>query len=241
MKGKLLILVLIGISLASCAQGEFSPGPKGPLGPQGDVGPQGDLGPKGPVGPSSSDLSSSSDAIVIKDTGELVQRDYPLQGFSKVDVSGFFTAEIHQGEEFQVSVEAEETLMPYLDVDVRGETIRVGLKSGYVFNFENASQRVEITLPTLTHVRISNHSTLLLEGFETTDTIWIDVADFGELQGSIMAGVIKIEVTDHGLLTLSGSASQVTGEILNHSSADLTGLEAAEFDIDADSFSTLTQ
>jgi hypothetical protein len=178
---------------------------------------------------------------VIEDTGKLVQSEYSLRGFSVVEVSGFFTAEIHQGESYRVVVEAEEALMPYLDIVVRGETLHVGLKSGYIFNFENASQRVEVTLPALTRVSISNHSTLILEDFETEETFRIGVADFGELQGAITAGVIKIEVANHGELTLSGSASQVIGEVTEFSDADLTGLKAAELDIDTDTHSTLSQ
>jgi hypothetical protein len=235
MKGKLLILVLVGLSLSSCAQGGFSPGPKGPIGPQGDLGPQ------GPIGPSSDDISSSGDAIVIEDTGELVQSEYSLRGFSVVEVGGFFTAEIHQGESYRVVVEAEEALMPYLDVVVRGETLHVGLKSGYIFNIENASQRIEVTLPALSRVSISNHSMLILEDFETEETLRVRVADFGELQGTITAGGVEIEVTNHSELTLSGSASQMTGEVTEFSEADLTGLRAEELDIDTDTHSSLTQ
>ena len=241
MESKLLILILAVVSLTNCAQEEFSPGPKGPIGPQGDVGPQGDLGPQGSLGPSSIDVSSSSDAIVIEDTGELVQRDYSLDGFSQVEVSDFFTAEVRQGESHRVVVEAEEELLPYLDVDVRGEALQVGLKSGYIFNFENASQRVEVTLPALTRVSISNHGTLILEDFETGETLRVGVVDFGALQGSITAGVVEVEVVDHSDLALSGSASQVIGEVLNHSSADLTDLDVAEVDVAVDRFSTLDQ
>jgi hypothetical protein len=245
MKTKILIILWINLvavsGLFGCSTTTFNPGPKGPIGPQGPLGPQGDVGPKGPLGPSANDLSSSGDAITIKDTGEVILQEYSLGGFSQVEVSGFFTAEVHQGESFHILVEAEEALMPYIDVFVQGETLQVSLKPGYIFNFEVASQRVEVILPSLTRVQVSNHSTLILEDFETKDTLLVRATDFGTLRGSITAGAVEVEVTNHGKLVLTGSASQVTGEVKNQGSADLAGLQAAELDIDLDTFSTLHQ
>ena len=138
-------------------------------------------------------------------------------------------------------IEAEKELMPYLDVDVLGEALQVGLKSGYIFNFENASQRLEVTLPALSRVDVSNHGALILENFETQEALRVCAVDFGVLRGSIKAGTVEVEVVDHSDLALSGSASRVIGEVLNHSSADLTDLDVAEVDVAVDRFSTVDQ
>lgn len=171
----------------------------------------------------------------------MVVQDYDLSGFDKVEVSDFFMVEVHQGEIFNVMVEAEDALTPYLDVVVRGKTLQIGLKSGYTYNFENASQRVEVTLPILTHAVVGNFSELRLDVFQTEDDLRLEVTDFSLLQGSVEVGNLEVEVSNHSSLNLTGSASQVMGEVTNHSSADLTGLKAAELDIDTDTHSTLSQ
>jgi hypothetical protein len=192
-------------------------------------------GPEGELGP------SSENAIHIESTDVLVKIEYPLSGFSEIEVSDFFDVEIRQGETYRVIVEAEETITPYHDIVVRGKTLHIGLNPNFTYNIESTRQQVEVILPALTGVHVNNHGTLILEDFETEETLQVAVADFGTLRGSIMAGNVNIEVTNHSELILSGSASQVIGEVTGFSSADLTGLEAAELDIDTDSHSSLDQ
>lgn len=251
MKSTVKWVVVIGLLAASlllvgCGgkpdAGHVGPvGPQGNLGPQGDVGPQGSVGPQGTLGPSSDVGPSSENAIVIKDTGEPVQSEYALGGFSQVAVSDFFEAEIRQGDTYRVTVEAEVALMPYIEVFVQGKTLQIGLKPDYIYNIENASQRVEVTLPTLTQVMVGNHSELLLDRFETEDDLRLEATDFSLLQGSVKAGNLKVEVSNHSELDLTGSASQVMGEVTSFSDADLTGFKAAEVNIDTDAHSSLAQ
>ena len=245
MKRCLWILMVIGLSMAGCAKGGFSPGPQGPVGPQGDIGPQGtlgprgDVGPKGNLGPSSRDLKKRT--ILIEDIGELVESKFPFSGFSKIEVNDFFTVEDRQGKTYRVTVEAEEAHTPYLDIFVRAKKLHIGLKSNHTYHFENASQRVEVTLPALTQAVVSNFSELRLVGMDIEDSMRLEVTDHSLLQGSVEAGNLIVEISDHSSLNLSGSASQVTGKVVNHGSADLSGLKAFKVDVDTDRFSTLSE
>ena len=123
-------------------------------------GPQRELGP------------SSENAIYIESTDVLVKMEYPLSGFSEIEVSDLFEVEIRQGEAYSVMVEAEETIAPYHDISVRGKTLHIGLNSNYTYNIESTRQRVVVTLPALTGVRVSDFSTVTLEGcVESIDEI----------------------------------------------------------------------
>jgi len=225
MKTKILLIMLIAVTVLSglvgCSTINFSPGPDGPIDPQGELGP------------------SSEIAIDIESTDVLVEIEYPLSGFTEIAVSDLFEVEIRQGEAYHVLVEAEETITPYHDITVRGKTLHIGLNSNYTYNIEGTRQRVEVTLPALTGVRVSDFSTVILEDFEAEEGLQVDVADFSTLSGSIIAGVVGVEVTNHSELTLRGSASQVRGEVTDFSDADLKDLDAPEVKIDTDSHSTL--
>jgi hypothetical protein len=225
MKTKTLLIMLIAVTVVSglfgCSKINFSPGPDRPIGPQGELGP------------------SSENAIHIESSDVIVKTEYQLSGFSEIEVGDFFDVEIRQGETYRVIVEADETITSYHDIVVRGKTLHIGLNPNYTYNIESARQRVEVTLPALTHIRISNHSTSTLEGFEAEEDMRVDVADFSTLSGSITAGVVEVEVTNHSDLTLRGSASQVVGEVTDFSSADLARLDTAEVELEVDGKSML--
>ena len=231
----MLIAVIVVSGLFGCSTTEFSPGPKGSLGPQKSLRPQGDISPQGNVG------SSSDNAINIESTDGLVKVEYPLSGFTEIAVSDLFDVEIRQGKTYRVFVEAEETIAPYHDITVQGKTLQIGLDPNYSYNIESTRQRVEVTLPALIGVRVSDLSTLVLEDFGVEGTLQLGMADFGTLQGSITAGNVNVEVINHSELILRGSASQVMGEVMNFSSADLTNLEVAELNINTDSHSSVDQ
>ncbi|NIM94134.1 MAG: hypothetical protein GTO18_10540 [Anaerolineales bacterium] len=181
------------------------------------------------------------EVVEIPATGDIVAENYDLVGFNEVEIVGFFEAEVTQGEDFKVLVEAERALIPYLEIRVRGSRLFVGLKSDVQFNFEDASQRVELTLPALVFARIGNHSDLHLTSFEATEMLRLEVVDFSTLGGSVEAKKIQVEVSDHSSLTLAGSASQVMGDVSDFSSADLNRLDVAEVELEVDGKSTFKQ
>jgi hypothetical protein len=181
------------------------------------------------------------ETVDIPAVGDTVVERYDLSGFDEVEVAGFFEAQITQGEDYQVVVEAERRLLPYLEVELSGKRLQVGLKSGVLYNFDAASQRVEITLPTLTRARIDNHSDLDLMGIAVDAPLRLEASDFSTLSGAIEAGEVQVEISNHSTLMLKGYALQVAGEVEDHSTADLTGLEAAGVSVETDRHSAVRE
>ena len=170
-----------------------------------------------------------------------METEYALGGFSEIAVSDFFRVQVRQGESYRVEVSAVEALMPYLDVRVEGRTLQIGLKSEYTYNLEDASHRVQVTLPTLTRATVTGFAELRLDALKTEDALRLEVTEFGSLEGSIEVGNLQVEVSNHGELALTGSASQVAGQVTGHSDADLSGLETASLSVDTDAYSTLAR
>jgi hypothetical protein len=182
---------------------------------------------------------SQSKEIEIPAVGDIVVERYDLVGFDQIEIAGFFEIEVAQGEDFRVLVEAERALIPYLDVRVRDNRLFVGLKPDVTFDFEDASQRVTVTLPALTRAYISNHSVLELKDLTVEGSLRLEAADFSTLRGVVEAGQIQIEVSNHSSLTLGGSASSVTGQAMDFSSVELTHLQVTQIDVEVDEKSTL--
>jgi hypothetical protein len=179
--------------------------------------------------------------VDIGDIGDTVVQNYDLSGFDEVDISDFFVAEIRRGESYRVMIEAEGALTPYLDVVVRGKTLQIGLKSGYIYNFESASHSAEVTLPKLARVEVGNHSSVVLESFESSEELEVKVSNFSSMTGEIEASRVHVDVSDHSTLRLSGDAHDVTGEASDFSSVNLWYLKYSNVDVDTDQNSTLKE
>lgn len=179
--------------------------------------------------------------VDIADIGDMVVHDYDLSGFVEVEISDFFEVEIRRGENYRVMIEAENALTPYLDVVVRGKTLQIGLKSGYSYNIENASQSAKLTLPELARVEVANHSSVVIESFESSKELELKVSNFSSVAGDIEANSVRVDVSNHSTLSLSGAADKVTGEASNFSTVNLSDLDADLVDVNIETNSTLKQ
>ena len=179
--------------------------------------------------------------VDIANLGDMVVQDFNLSGFDEVEVSDFFAVEIRRGDNFQVMVEVEDALMSYLDVVVRGKTLQIGLKSGYSYNFENASHSAEVTLPELVRVEVGNHSNVVLESFESSEDLELNISNHSSVTGEIEASSVRVDVSNHSTLRLSGAAHEVTGEATDFSTVNLWYLKYSIVDVDTDQKSTLKE
>jgi hypothetical protein len=186
-------------------------------------------------------LTDPGSVVEIAGVGDIVAKEYDVSGYDELEVAGFFETEVRRGEEYRLVIEAERALVPYLEVHVHGDRLTIGLKANVRFNFVDATQLVEVTLPALTHIIITNHSSMRLDGFKSEEDLEIEVNDFSSLHGSVVASNLTVKVSNHSVLNLSGSASLVVGEVIDFSSADLTGFKTDEMDIETDTHSTLSQ
>jgi hypothetical protein len=66
-------------------------------------------------------------AGVVQGNGDIVTKTYDVSGFDHLDVSSAVQVELSQGGGESVSVETDANLIRYLEVEVRGETLYVGL------------------------------------------------------------------------------------------------------------------
>jgi hypothetical protein len=151
--------------------------------------------------------------VTIRSAGDTILQELDLSGFEQIEVGNMFEVEVFQGERFQVIVETEESLKPYLEIETRGKTLKIGLKSGVNYTFEDATQRVEVTLPELRRVEITTKSSVAIRDFNTFGDIEIKVSDFSSLSGDIKADGIRVDIDGHSSVILSGTTQEVSGNM----------------------------
>jgi hypothetical protein len=208
-----IIILVSGLLLGACGNEPSGPGPQGPVGPQKPV------GPKGAVGPQSIEGTPPDNVTVIENSGNLITQEYDYGGFDALFIGFGFDVELRQGDTYRVFIEVEENAMPYVQVVVEGNTLKLDLDDSKTYHMENITLRAEITMPTLTSAVLELGSSL---------------------RGEVEAGDIHIEASMSSEVTLTGLAQDVTIDAKMNSMVNLAGLRVSNADVRAEGGSTVT-
>lgn len=138
---------------------------------------------------------SSACSGVTTGSGEVVTQEMDLNGFDKLDIRQGFKVEVSQGDEFSVLVRVNENLVEYLQVEVLGDTLKIGLEQNRVY--ANATLQAEVTMPTLTGLDVSGGTDVTVSG--TGEDIAVDAS------GGSDADLASFQVVDANIDASGGS------------------------------------
>ncbi|MBA2932504.1 DUF2807 domain-containing protein [Sphingomonas sp. CGMCC 1.13654] len=157
-------------------------------------------------------------------------RDYPAQGFSKIELKSAATVTVTAGPRFSVHAEGDPALLRRLTADVRGDTLMLGWLQGGSINGNN-DIHVNITMPRVSGAGISGAGTMTIDH--------VDGADFaGDVSGAGTIRIAQLRVP-HTALAMGGTGQIVaaghTGRLDVHVSG-VGSIDVANLAADAGTF-----
>jgi len=138
---------------------------------------------------------------IVRGSGPIVEREYSLQGFDRVEVSSAIEFDIAQAAEYSISASGYENLIDRLEVNLSGQTLRIGLKPGSYFR---NNVKAVITMPALSRLVVSGACQGTAQGFSSDDDFDLNASGASRVE-------IDIEAF-RAVMDISG-ASRVTGDL----------------------------
>lgn len=178
--------------------------------------------------------------VIITGSGNVITQEEAITGFDKVDIRQSFSVDISQGEEFSVVVRVDDNLVEYLGVEKQGSTLKIGLDPTRSFTITNGTLEAEVTMPELVGLDLSGSSDARVSGFESTQSLKVDLSGSSDVRGDIRAGDSSFDLSGSSSITLSGSAGNVTVDASGSSDVDLTDFPAVDGTVSASGASTVT-
>ena len=178
--------------------------------------------------------------VTITGSGNVVAQEEAITDFDKVDISQSFNVDITQGENFSVVVRVDDNLVKRLNVVKQGSTLKIGLDPNQSYTIRNATMEAEVTMPELVGLDVSGNSNARLSGFESTNSLVVDLSGNSELHGDIQAGDTRFDVSGNSSITLSGSAGDISVDASGSSVVDLADFPATDGTVNASGASTVT-
>ena len=162
----------------------------------------------------------------IKEAGSKGSREYPVQGFTAVELSTAVGFEITQSPEYSVKAIGNDRLIKRLNVEVHEQTLKIRLGHGISFisgiGFDD-NVKVIITMPQLRRLAASGACKGTARGFRSSDDLEIDLSGAGRAEIDMEAGKTVIEVSGAGKLSGVLKAQEAEIELSGASHCDLSG------------------
>ncbi len=143
----------------------------------------------------------------------MTTKAYDLSGFTGVRVDNDFSATVSRGTAFKVSVTVNENLVKYLTVEVKGDTLHIGLDPTVTYRLTDL--RAEVTMPSVGGAEVSGASDVYLTDFSSSAALELKASGAGQLSlKDVKAGAVTFDASggsriegDLSCVDLSGVAS----------------------------------
>jgi hypothetical protein len=159
----------------------------------------------------------------VRGSGRLIEWSEPVAGFTRVELSHGFQAEIRQGPDFSVAVRIDDNAVDYVVVRVSDDLLEVGLEPGRSYSVTN---EVAITMPALAAVGASGGSRVTVTGFSSESALAVGLSGGSGLQGELTSGDAVVDMSGGSRIELVGSAGDLEVMASGGSVAELARLSA---------------
>lgn len=149
-------------------------------------------------------FSSCIDEMFISGNGNIQTQNRLISGFDAISSSGDYQVNVIPGAEFSVQVKAESNLLPYIETELSGRTLKIGTVGVHSIRHHEPIE-VLITQPELTRLNLSG-SGYIKSGNFACENIQITISGSGDIEAQMNAKMVTANVSGSGNLLLAGNA-----------------------------------
>jgi hypothetical protein len=169
-------------------------------------------------------------AGTVTASGEMVTWDMVYDDFNRLEIGSAFDVTISCSDTYLVRIIIDKALNEYLNIDQRGDTLRIALKPNYAYL--GTKQQAVINLPDLRRLELSGASKAVVSGFSVSHSLDFALSGASRLDlGPTAAGNSAFSLS--GASWASGNIEMDNGSF-KLSGASLLELQGAADDITVD-------
>ena len=157
-----------------------------------------------------------------------------VSDFDKIKVSQAIQVEIIQANTFDVEVEVNDNIMPYLKTEVSNGELKIFFSKKFN-SFRNVDALVKIKMPHLKSVKASSATGVTSKGLFAGDDLQIDVSSAASVKMQTQYDDIAVDASSASSVELSGLSLFTAFEASSAASIDAKDLKANEVKADVSS------
>ncbi len=148
--------------------------------------------------------------------------------FNELKSSGLFDVHITSGNDYEVVVNAESNIIPYIETYVTGSTLHLDIRG--IHNVKtHLPMQVFVTTPQMRSVKQSG-SGAITTGYFEADNFELFISGSGSITTAVNASVVDAGISGSGKIQISGTATQTNFNISGSGKIDSYDLETQNCD-----------
>jgi hypothetical protein len=145
----------------------------------------------------------------VKGNGHVAKEDRQIGTFRRVKVEGSMNVFLAQGTAKAAVIEAEDNIIPLVELIEEDGRLIVRLKRGYNIS-THKDMNVYLTTPELTEVSLSGSGDIkLTDKFTSSSDVKVSLSGSGNVRGEINAPAVKASISGSGDMYLKGETKDV--------------------------------
>jgi hypothetical protein len=144
--------------------------------------------------------------LTIHGNGIAASQARPVSGFDKVKSSGEFDVHIINGDKFEVIIDAEENIIPYIETSVSEKTLLIDIPGLHSVR-NRIPMTVNVTLPILAGIKQSGSGNITTDFF-TCDKVELYISGSGSISAILDANIVDATISGSGWIKIAGDANQ---------------------------------
>jgi len=141
----------------------------------------------------------------ITGSGNVVKENRDnVPSFNEISVSGSMDVYVSKGATQSITIEGDDNIIPYVELEVKGSDLNIGMRRNYNYNFRK-SLKIYITVPEVVGVSLTGSGDLKMEDeFSVTRDVKVSLTGSGNLYARFKAPNVGARLTGSGDLYIAG-------------------------------------
>ncbi|MEJ7769669.1 MAG: head GIN domain-containing protein [Chitinophagaceae bacterium] len=149
----------------------------------------------------------------VKGNGNIRTEERPVSSFTKVEVRGAMKVYIKQGDLEPVRIEADENLLPYIELIQNGDELTVKTKNGFNLN-SSGDMKIYVTAPIYKRIQVSGACDIIGQNkIDDSEKLDLHVSGAGEIRMDVDAPSIAASISGSGNVNLKGETKKFDLEL----------------------------
>jgi hypothetical protein len=163
----------------------------------------------------------------VSGSGTATDKSYDLSGFTGLRLDNRCDATVTRGDTFSVTVTVDDNLLQHLVVEIKDDTLRIGLDPGN--SYSDYTLRARVTMPDLSALELSGASLAAVSGFSSTGELMVALSGASRVSLSgVNAGGTAFTISGGSALTGELQATSLGGDASGGSRVAVDGGAVSE-------------